>query len=122
VGPQTFSLAASPLLINCTSAGIVTLDRSVYACGAEIAIRVNDCDLNTDDNVAETVVVHISSDSDPEGEFVTLTETGPLTADFRATIPTASTGSAGVLGAIDGDIVAVTYLDEDDGFGNTNVT
>ncbi len=121
VGPQTFSLGASPLLINCSTAGLVSIDRDVYACGSDISIRVSDCDLNTDDNVAETVVVHITSDSDPAGEFVTLTETGPLTADFRATIQTAATGSAGVLGAVDGDIVAVTYVDADDGFGNMNV-
>ncbi len=122
VGPQTVSLAASPLLINCSTAGFVSLDREVYACGSDITIRVSDCDLNTDDNVIETVVVHITSDSDPAGEFVTLTETGPLTADFRATIQTAASGSAGVLGANDGDIVAVAYVDADDGFGNMNVT
>ncbi len=121
VGPQTVSLAASPLLINCSTAGIASLDRNVYQCGAELALRVSDCDLNMDDNVAETVIVHVTSDSDPMGEMVVLTETGPLTADFRATLPTAMTDSAGVLRTLDGDTITLTYVDADDGFGNMNV-
>jgi hypothetical protein len=122
VGPQTVSLAASPLLVNCSTAGIASLDRNVYQCGADLALRVSDCDLNMDDNVAETVIVHVTSDSDPVGEMVVLTETGPLTADFRAVLPTSTTDSAGVLRTLDGDTITLTYVDADDGFGNTNVT
>lgn len=122
VGPQTVSLAASPLLVNCSSMGIASLDRSVYQCGAELALRVSDCDLNMDDNVAETVIVHVTSDSDPMGEMVVLTETGPLTADFRATLQTATTDSVGVLRTLDGDTVTLTYVDADNGSGGTNVS
>ncbi|MGP1310788.1 MAG: S8 family serine peptidase, partial [Phycisphaerales bacterium] len=122
VGPQTVSLVASPLLVNCSTAGVAGLDTNIYPCGAELALRVSDCDLNMDDNTVETVVVLVTSDSDPVGEMVLLTETGPLTADFRASLPTSNVDSAGVLRTLDGDTITLTYLDADDGFGNTNVT
>ncbi|MBX3353741.1 MAG: S8 family serine peptidase [Phycisphaeraceae bacterium] len=122
VGPQTFSLAASPLLINCSTAGLASLNSAVYQCGAELSLRVSDCDLNMDDGVNETVIVHVTSTSDPIGEMVVLTETGPLTADFRAMLPTSSVKSPGVLRTLDGDTITLTYIDADDGFGGTNVT
>lgn len=120
-GPQPFSLCASPLLVNCSDAGTIGLDRSKYPCSATSTITVVDCDLNTDDNVAETVNVTIASTTEPGGEVVTLTETGPLTALFQGSINLATTDSAGVLHVANGDTVTATYVDADDGMGGFNV-
>lgn len=120
-GPQPFSLCASPLLVNCSDAGTIGLDRSKYPCSATSTITVVDCDLNTDDNVAETVNVTIASTTEPGGEVVTLTETGPLTALFQGSISLSTTNSAGVLHVANSDTVTATYVDADDGMGGFNV-
>jgi hypothetical protein len=120
-GPQVFSLCASPQLIACSSQGTIALNSSLYACSDTAEIQVNDCDLNIDDGVVETVTVTIASNSEPGGETVLLTETGAETADFRGTIALDTTNSTGVLMVADGDTVAATYIDADDGQGGTNV-
>ena len=122
VGPQTFSLSASPLLIACSSQGTISLNSSLYACSDTAEIQVIDCDLNTNDTIVETVNVTIDSTSEPGGETVTLTETGPETAEFRGSIALDVVNSAGVLQVADGDTVTATYIDADDGQGGTNVT
>ncbi len=120
-GPQAFSVCASPQLVNCSRQGLITLDRDKYPCSATATIRVVDCDLNTDDGVAETVNVTIASTSEPAGETVTLTESGPQTALFVGTISLATVDSGGVLQIADGDTVTTTYVDADDGQGGINV-
>ncbi|MHC4610382.1 MAG: S8 family serine peptidase, partial [Planctomycetota bacterium] len=120
-GPQVFSLCGSPELIACSSQGTIGLDASRYPCSAAAGIGVVDCDLNTDNNTVESVTVTISSDSEPGGESVLLTETGAETADFRGTILLDVTDSAGVLLIAHGDTVTATYIDADDGQGGQNV-
>ena len=120
-GPQPFSLCASSQLIHCSSQGVVSLNRGAYACEDTAGVKVVDCDLNTDDEVVETVTVTVSSDSEPGGEIVLLTETGPLTAAFEGQIPIAAAGDTGVLTVAHGDTVAATYIDADDGLGGVNV-
>ncbi len=121
-GPQSFSLAASPQLVACSSAGMVGLSAPLYACSAMAGIQVVDCDLNTDDETVETVTVTIVSDSEPGGETVLLTETGGATADFRGSIPLDDVNGAGVLLVANGDAVIATYIDADDGQGHYNVS
>ncbi len=120
-GPQAFSLAASPLLIQCSTIGNMTMDRAQYMCDSVATLRVVDCDLNTSDQTVETVEVSITSDSEPSGELVLLTETAPETATFSAPIALATTDAPGELLVLDGDQITVTYVDADDGVGNTNV-
>ncbi|UCG17314.1 MAG: S8 family serine peptidase, partial [Phycisphaerales bacterium] len=67
---------------TCSDAGIVTLDRTEYACQGTANILVNDCGLNLDDNAVEFVTVDIDSDSETGVEQVTLTETDPASAEF----------------------------------------
>jgi hypothetical protein len=121
-GPQPFSMCATPRLSNCGSAGTIALDRPKYACQGAATIRVVDCGLNADDGVIETVTVAIASTSEPAGEAVLLTETGPATAAFVGTIPLAQTVAAGVLRVAPGATVTATYIDADDGAGGANVT
>lgn len=116
VGPQKFALMASPMLIQCSSAGLTSMDRSAYACKAEITPQVVDCDLNTDDTIIDSVDVTLSSSTGDE-LVVTLVESGEATASFYAD---------GVLIGTDiiaehGDTITLSYLDEDDGQGGSNV-
>ncbi len=120
-GPQSFSVAASPVLVACSPSGIVALDRNKYACSGTATVRVVDCDLNTDDGAIETLSVTIVSDSEPAGESILLTETAAETAAFEATIALETVDSAGTLLVADGDTVSVSYTDADDGQGNFNV-
>jgi subtilase family protein/Big-like domain-containing protein/purple acid phosphatase-like protein len=121
-GPQPFSLCASPLLVNCSRAGSASLDKAKYSCSSTATMTVIDCDLNTNDSVVETVQVNIRSTTEPVGESVTLTETGPQTAAFRGTINLATVNSLGVLQVANGDTVTLTYIDANNGQGGTNVT
>ena len=109
------------LLPNCTPAGRINLDQPRYACVDEVGIRVVDCDLNTDDNVIETVTITIESPTEPTGESVVLTETSADTADFRGSIELSIVDAPGVLQISEFDIITATYIDADDGQGGTNV-
>ncbi len=121
-GPQSFSLVATPVLVQCSTQGDVTLDRSAYACQSTLTVRVNDCDLNLDDGVIDTVQINVASTSEGGGETITLTETSAETALFEGTLTLDTTDAAGVLLVAEGDTVTATYIDADDGFGSTNVT
>jgi subtilisin family serine protease len=120
-GPQSFSLCASPNLINCASQGLIALDRSTYNCSSTASVTVVDCDLNTDDFVAETIDVTVTSTSEPGGETLTLTESGTATATFFATLPFSTVDGPGVLQVSEGDSVDTLYIDADDGNGNMGV-
>ena len=120
-GPQTFSLAASPLLVQCSTKGSVVLDRDEYTCQSTVGVRINDCDLNTDDGTVQTVNITVASTSEPGGETITLTETAPETALFVGSLPLDTVDAGGVLLVAEGDTITATYIDADDGFGGTNV-
>ncbi len=120
-GPQSFSLAAEPLLINCSPQGVVRFDREAYNCASSAVVSVNDCDLNTDDLAVETINITVDSDTEPGGETITLTETSPQSALFVGSIGLATTDAVGTLHITEGDLITASYLDADDGFGNTNV-
>lgn len=124
VGPtQTFGLTSSTTLINCSSAGIVGLGGNLFSCEGSTNVQVVDCDLNTSDLVVDTVDVLIASDSQLGGPLMlTLVETAPESATFTGVFSFADTnGTADVL-VSEGDTLSVTYIDADDGNGNTNVT
>lgn len=120
-GPQSFSLAASPILINCSPQGVLDFEQDSYNCASTAVISLNDCDVNTNDLVVETIQITVVSDSEPGGEVVTLTESGPQTAYFVGSIGLATADAPGVLHIAEGDTVTASYIDADDGFGNTNV-
>lgn len=121
-GPQKFSLCASPLMVQCSSAGIAGLDRALYNCATGmLTASVTDCDLNLDDNTPEQIVVNVTSSSDPIGLMVTLTESGPLTANFRGDLGLTTSHEAGKLQIADGDVISFMYMDADNGAGGINV-
>ena len=106
----------------CKEAGTVALDLAKYACESTVTITVADCDLNTDDEVVDSVIVDIDSDSETGVEQVTLIETAAATAWFEGSIGLSEVNSSGVLWVAEGDTVTATYLDADDGAGGSNVT
>ena len=119
-GPtQSFGAVANGFLVNCSSAGFVSLGNSLVPCSGITSVQVIDCDLNTSDLVTDTVDVLISSDSDA-GFMLTLTETAPESAAFLASFTFADTVGSDLL-VSEGDTVTASYLDADDGEGNTNV-
>ncbi len=120
-GPQTFSLAATPSLLTCSSQGFASIGGVKFACESTANLQVIDCDINTDDLIVDTVDVTIASDTEPGGEVVTLTEIDPAAATFAATITLSQTDSVGVLHISPGDTVTMTYVDADDGQGGNNV-
>ena len=114
-------LAAETFLGGCTSQGQLALDRIEYACSSDGEIGVVDCDLNSDDEVIDSVTVTIDSTTEPSGETVLLIETDSASADFRGTIGLNTSDAPGVLHISEGDLVTATYIDEDDGQGGVNV-
>lgn len=120
-GPQPFSICASPVLINCSSRGVLSVDRQRYNCGSTTIVQVVDCDLNVDDNVIDTGTVNVASNTTPAGVNVVITETGTATSAFAATLPLSADGAPGTLRVSNGDTLTVTYIDADNGQGGTNV-
>jgi len=93
--------------------GLITLDSDGYNCDDLITIQVIDSDLNVNPNIQETVVIDISSDSEPIPEDVLLTETGPDTSMFAGTILTSSSqGDDGYLLVNHNDNISAHYHDE----------
>jgi len=122
-GPsQVVGVASTTELFTCSSAGIVGMSGNRQACSATIAIDVVDCDLNLDDGVIDTAMVLVTSDSDPTGEMITVTEIGAEVSVFSGSIDISESGGAGVLQVAEGDTITVTYIDADDGNGGTNVS
>jgi hypothetical protein len=101
--------------------GRVLFDGEAAACApADLAIRLSDIDVNTNPGVAETVTVWLTSTTETAPEAVVLTETGPDTSTFAASVPTAAgpaVGSDGILQTNAGDLVTARYEDADDGTG-----
>jgi fibronectin type 3 domain-containing protein len=106
-------------------AGKLTLSASVVGCSSSFSIKVIDIDLNQDPTVAETVAVTVSSGTEPYGETVVLTETGPNTSQFVGSIST-SPGPAvagdGILQTQNGEPLTGTYHDADNGTGSPAVS
>jgi hypothetical protein len=106
-------------------AGKLSLARNVYDCADSVPVKVIDIDLNLSSAVADTVQVQVSSTTQAAPETVVLTETGPNTAQFAGSIPTASgapVAGDGVLQVSGGDVISATYHDGNDGTGSPAVS
>ena len=101
------------------SRGRVDLDKDVYGCGDIIKIWLGDIDL-AGEGTREVEVTTSGGDF----EAVLTSETKAGIGVFRGEIPSvlgdAVTGD-GILQVNDGDTIAVTYIDEDDGSGGSAV-
>jgi len=78
-------------------------------------IIVGDLDLNIRSGERDTVVVKVFSDSDPNGMFLTLNETGPNYAYFTGLLQFSldeTRVSEGILKVSPGDKITLVYLDK----------
>jgi subtilisin family serine protease len=122
-GPaQVVGLASTAPLFTCSSEGIVAMSGSRQGCSSTVSIDVVDCDLNLDDGVPDTATVLVTSDSEPAGEIVLVTEIGPEVSVFNGSIDLSETDAPGVLQVREGDTMTVTYIDADDGHGGFDVS
>ena len=91
--------------------GLLIFDRPAYTAPADIQLRLIDDDLAGE----TTVTVTLQSDSEPQGEPITLAASD-ATGTFAANLTTTATGPAiqdGTLWITDGDTITVTYNDLD---------
>ncbi|HJK96293.1 MAG TPA: ABC transporter ATP-binding protein, partial [Polyangiaceae bacterium LLY-WYZ-14_1] len=106
---------------SCRDDGVVSLDRPAYTCQDRVRVRVVDCGPNLDRQAVDAITVTVDSDSEPEGELLELTETGPDTATFSGTLPLDESDGPGTLLVADQDTVTAVYVDADDGQGGSDV-
>lgn len=118
-GPsQSFGLASSSTLINCSSAGIIGMGGNLFPCEGETNIQVVDCDLNTSDSVIDTVDVLVNSDVSGMGDLtITLTETAAESATFVGSFSFGQFPDQ-MISVSHGAMLYATYTDMDDGKGN----
>ena len=114
-------MAAVSLGTLCSDEGTLVLDRGRYGCASSAQATVVDCDLNTNSGTAQTVTIEVWSDSEPAGESVLLTESGPNTSRFVGTVALAVTDAPGVVLVANGETVTARYVDADDGSGGFGV-
>jgi len=115
---QLVSVTATPELIDCSSSGIIALDRSVYPLEGNLVVRVVDCDLNADDFEIETVEIELTSTTNSDSETLLLVESGEATSEFVGSMPYSATDAAGVLQVAHGGSIGAWYDDESDIDGN----
>ena len=84
-----------------------------FSTGSTIYVQVTDGDRNADENTQETITATVVSETDTDGETVTLTETGVSSGVFLGSV------SSG-LSLNSGDLLTVTYVDPADDFGNNS--
>jgi len=119
-GPtQSFGAVANGFLVNCSSAGFVSMGSQIVQCSGSTNVQVIDCDLNTSDLVVDTVDVMVSSDSDT-GFMLTLTESTPESAEFVASFTYSDSAGADLL-VNESDTITASYLDADDGQSGSNI-
>ena len=119
-GAPTFKdVVPDPIVVFSDSAGVVEISASpVFEIGSSLTARVGDSDLNLDDTVAEEVDVLVSLGAISEGAIglpLTLVEQGANRGVFAASLPEWWSNLP------EGYVVTVTYIDANDGSGNSNV-
>ncbi len=104
----------------CPTVGQVALDKTSYLCSDLVQVQVVDFSLQG----AGTQAVTLASTTEAVPETLVLVETPPSSATFVGSIPLSTnppTNGDGLLSVSDGDAITVTYIDADDGYGQTNV-
>jgi hypothetical protein len=103
----------------------VEIEADAVACTATVPLTVADLDLNADPGIAETIAVPLTSTTEPGGETVVLTETGPDTSIFSGSIAADATPPVpgdGIVQIANGDLLTATYVDPDDGTGGARIS
>ncbi len=104
--------------------GRIDFDVDAVACSADVALLLVDQGLNQDPLAVETWNVRVTSTTEPDGEWVVLTETGANTSMFAGSATTdgaAAVAGDGLVQVADGDLLTASYRDADDGAGGAGV-
>jgi hypothetical protein len=89
----------------------VSFDKAYYNVGDIATITVNDPDANRNPSQIETKSVTVTSDSDPIGQTITVTETDVNTGVFTGKIQISSSFAPGKVYAKVGDTLTAKYTD-----------
>lgn len=121
LGPVTFDAAGTlwvsalsegvALVGGCTPTGWINLLREEEACGARARIGLTDCDLDGDPTAVDEAIVRVTSNEEPAGELVSLTEIAPHAGVFTGEVTLGAFDRPGVLHVGAGDTVQASYLD-----------
>lgn len=121
---EMYNLMGDPALsfpVGCSDQGTLVLNSAKFACESELTAQLDDCGLNLDNAAIDTFDLVVTSDSEPLGEIMTITETDVDSGQFEGTLTLSATDAPGILWVSEGDTVSIQYIDEDDGQGGTNV-
>jgi hypothetical protein len=91
--------------------GQVSFEKQYYNIGDVVTVIVKDPDANKDPNMIETVTVTVTSDTDPIGQTITATETGPNTGVFVGRIQIVGAYETGKVYVKYGDTLYAKYTD-----------
>jgi len=89
----------------------VSFEKPYYNIGDVVTVIVKDPDANKDPNMIETVKVTVTSDTDPIGQTITATETGPNTGVFVGRIQIIGAYESGKVYVKYGDTLYAKYTD-----------
>ncbi|MBN1342874.1 MAG: S8 family serine peptidase [Phycisphaerae bacterium] len=117
-GPQSFSIAFTPGYQTCSPTGRIILDADSYGCSATAAVTVIDCDMDEDPQSVDSFAITMTSDTEPAGESVLVTETSESSGRFVGTISLGTTDAPGLLHVAPGDTVTAVYEDAEDANGD----
>ncbi|MBN1354986.1 hypothetical protein JXA40_01820 [bacterium] len=102
------------LPIDSGSCGEINLSETIYGCTQWIQITVTDTDLDINPFCPDQVCIQVTSDSEPTGRTVILTETSGNSAEFTGSIRASDSYSGpGYILVSDLDTVVGTYHDAD---------
>jgi hypothetical protein len=90
----------------------VQFEKSYYNVGDVVKVTVTDPDANRDPASVEVQNATVTSDSDPIGQTITLTETGANTGVFSGSVQLSGTIETGKVMAKYGDTLYAKYTDE----------
>lgn len=105
-------------------AGQVNFDGGTYSCDDTATFRMTDLDVNVDPEAVDTTTLLVSSTTETVAEVVLVTETDVNSSRFTGSIPTAfgaPVAGDGILQLSNGDVITVTYEDQDDGTGASSI-
>ncbi|HIP56749.1 MAG TPA: hypothetical protein EYH02_01570 [Ignisphaera aggregans] len=89
----------------------IETDKKSYVLGEKVRIKVTDPDANLDPNAIDSITVHVYTDTDPAGTYVTLYETDVNTGVFVGEVLISSVPGPGRVMAREIDTVHIEYVD-----------
>lgn len=109
VGPQPYSLVATPALATCGTAAQLRFVSQSVSCEGRIALVLADCNADLDSAVIDSAAVSVSSPADADGFEVSLVETAPSSGVFVGELAVSESGTPGALLVYAGGVATAAY-------------